>query len=128
MTPINRRVAVWTTRTVGTMACAYVFAMISLFGLPEALHESFGGAAINPLPMVSWLSQNFLQLVLLSIIMVGQDVQASTAEERSKRQFAAVMETVTDIREVLKDVQALVDEDGTVIELLNKIDSRLAPK
>ena len=56
------------TRMVGTMICAVIFLAISLISLPAAIasHDAF--------VIVSWLSQSFLQLELLPIIMVGQRV------------------------------------------------------
>lgn len=61
----------WITRKVGTMWCAVIFFMLSLISLPAALatHDAF--------VIVSWISQSFLQLVLLPIIMVGQRVVTS---------------------------------------------------
>ena len=66
----NAKVALVITRSVGTMACAYLFALLALISLPDAIKA--GRPAI-----ISWIAQTFLQLVLLSIIMVGQSVQAS---------------------------------------------------
>jgi hypothetical protein len=77
----NAKVAVLITRGVGTMVCAYVFAGIALISLPDALKA--GRPAI-----ISWIAQTFLQLVLLSIIMVGQSVQAATSDARGAKEFA----------------------------------------
>lgn len=71
MRGFNERLAVLITRGVSTMWCAYVFAALAFSSLPSAL------ASHNPTVIVQWVSQTFLQLVLLSVIMVGQSVQAS---------------------------------------------------
>ena len=63
-------------RGVGTMWCAYVFAALSLVALPQAIK---GGS----LTIVQWISQTFLQLILLSIIMVGQQVISAASDERA---------------------------------------------
>lgn len=76
----NSRLALLITRGVGSMYCAYIFAAIALVSLPEALRA--GTAAI-----VSWIAQTFLQLVLLSIILVGQDVQSKAADKRSEQTY-----------------------------------------
>lgn len=76
----NSRVAVIITRAVGSMWCAYIFAAFDLISLPDALRS--GTAAI-----ISWVAQTFLQLVLLSIIMVGQDVQAKASDARAAKTF-----------------------------------------
>ncbi len=104
----NAKFAVLITRGVGTMACAYVFGAIALISLPEALKA--GTAAI-----ISWIAQTFLQLVLLSIIMVGQSVQAAASDARAEKEFAdteIVMDrldehTAGGIRAVLDRIDAL---------------------
>ncbi len=74
----NRGVALWVTEKVGTMSCAYAFAVIALISLPEALSSE------DPLEIVSWIAQTFLQLVLLSIIIVGQNIQSEIAEQQAQ--------------------------------------------
>jgi hypothetical protein len=77
---INTRVALWVTRVVGSMWCAYAFGIMDLFSLPDAIR---GGAAT----LIAWIAQTFLQLVLLSIIMVGQNVQADAADKRAEATY-----------------------------------------
>jgi len=69
----NTAFALKITAAVGSMWCAYIFAALALFGLPSAIHAGTGG-------VVQWIAQTFLQLVLLSIIIVGQNVQAAAAD------------------------------------------------
>jgi hypothetical protein len=73
---VNAKIAVFLTNIVGSMWCAYAFAILALIGLPAALRP--GGEGI-----ISWIAQTFLQLVLLSVIMVGQNVQGEASDERS---------------------------------------------
>ena len=80
---VNAKVAVLLTRLVGTMWCAYVFAAIALISLPDAIK---GGKST----LISWIAQTFLQLVLLSVIMVGQAVQSAAADARAAQTFADV--------------------------------------
>jgi hypothetical protein len=61
---LNQWLAVKITRAIGTMWCAYVFAVLAAYGFPY--HN------ITPPTVIQWVSQEFLQLVLLSVIMVGQ--------------------------------------------------------
>jgi hypothetical protein len=98
----NAKVALVITRSVGTMACAYVFAVIALISLPAAI--SSGQVII----IVAWIAQTFLQLVLLSIIMVGQSVQSAASDARAAKQFTDT-ETILDRLDVhtaggIKDV------------------------
>jgi hypothetical protein len=76
----NTAVAILVTRVVGSMWCAYAFAVFDLISLPDAVRA--GTAAV-----VSWVAQTFLQLVLLSVIMVGQNVQAAAADKRAEATF-----------------------------------------
>jgi hypothetical protein len=105
----NAKLALVITRSVGTMACAYVFAVIALISLPAAL--SSGQVII----IVAWIAQTFLQLVLLSIIMVGQTVQSAASDSRAAKEFADT-ETILDrldvttaggIKDVLDAIHAL---------------------
>ena len=77
---INAKIAVFLTNIVGSMWCAYVFAIIALIGLPPALKP--GGEGI-----IAWIAQTFLQLVLLSVIMVGQNVQSVASDLRSQHTY-----------------------------------------
>lgn len=91
----NGRLAKFITEKVGTMWCAYLFAILALVALPSAIK---GGA----LSMVQWVSQTFLQLVLLSIIMVGQQVIGAASDERS-------INTYNDAEAVLHEAQQIQD-------------------
>lgn len=79
----NEWLALKITRMVGTMWCAYLFALIACISLPSALTTG------DPIVIVSWIAQTFLQLVLLSIIMVGQQVQAKSLEQKINETHAA---------------------------------------
>lgn len=76
----NAKLAVVITKGVGTMWCAYLFTAIALVGLPAALRP--GGEGI-----VAWIAQTFIQLVLLSIIIVGQNVQAAASDKRAESTY-----------------------------------------
>ncbi len=73
---INNYLAVRITDAVGTMWCAYAFAALALVSLPAAVQ---GGVA----PFIQWLAQTFIQLVLLSIIIVGQKVAGEASDKRA---------------------------------------------
>lgn len=111
---LNAKVAVLLTRLVGTMWCAYLFAAIALVSLPDAIK---GGRST----LVSWIAQTFLQLVLLSVIMVGQSVQSTAADARAAQTFADVeriidaldTKTAGGLQEVLAAVNVLGKEGGT---------------
>ncbi|MGO9321275.1 MAG: hypothetical protein ACLQBY_10810 [Solirubrobacteraceae bacterium] len=84
----NAKFAVLITRLVGTMWCAYVFTVIALLGLGPALKPGGEG-------LVAWIAQTFLQLVLLSVIMVGQNVQSLASDARAANTYKDA-ETILD--------------------------------
>ena len=86
----NTKVALIITTVVGSMWCAYAFALFDLISLPEAIR---GGVST----IVSWVAQTFLQLVLLSIIMVGQNVQAAAADKRAEATFHDASATLHEV-------------------------------
>ncbi len=77
----NMRVAVLITKSVGTMWAAYLFLVISLVSFPQALAAFLKGDTVTG---VAWLSQSFLQLVLLPIIIVGQNVISAAQDARAE--------------------------------------------
>ena len=103
----NGRLAGLITQGVGTMWCAYAFAALALVALPQAIH---GGS----LTIVQWVSQTFLQLTLLSIIMVGQHVLGEASDKRA-------INTYADAEAILKEaqqIQAHLAVQDTVLEVL----------
>ena len=81
----NRRIAERITAAVGTMWAAYAFAAIALISLPAAIRSG------DTLTMVDWVAQTFLQLVLLSIIMVGQQRSAERVSKEIDETHAAAL-------------------------------------
>ena len=71
------------TEGVATMWCAYIFVGVTLISLPKAIQSG------DTLVIISWLAQTFLQLVLLSIIMVGQKSQSQSLENTINETHAA---------------------------------------
>ncbi len=74
---LNAWLAVKITTAVGSMWCAYTFMLLALVSLPSAIQSG------NKVIIVSWVSQTFLQLVLLSVIIVGQKIQAAASDLRA---------------------------------------------
>lgn len=99
------------TAAVGSMWCAYVFAAITLFGFPSAIREGLGG-------VVQWIAQTFLQLVVLSIIIVGQNVQAAGSDERAQDIYQAA-EAV--LHEALQIQEHLLTQDRELERLITTL-------
>jgi hypothetical protein len=89
----NTDVAILVTKAVGSMWCAYAFALFDLISLPDAVHA-------GPSAVVTWVAQTFLQLVLLSVIMVGQNVQAAAADKRAEATFHDASATLHEVANV----------------------------
>ena len=102
----NGRIAMLITNAVGTMWCAYLFAILALISLPEAI--SSGTSAL-----IAWIAQTFLQLVLLSVIMVGQKVAAAASDKQALQTYKdaeAILEIQDELHKLLKENNALTEE------------------
>lgn len=102
----NSRLAVKITNVVGTMWCAYAFAALALISFPAAVRA--GTAAL-----VAWFAQTFLQLVLLSIIMVGQKVASAKSDmqlEQTYKDAEALLEINDDMHKLVKQNVQLTEQ------------------
>jgi hypothetical protein len=90
------------------MYCAYVFSLIALVALPAAIEQG------SPTVLVNWLSSNFLQLVLLPIIMVGQNVISTAQDARAE----ADHETLTALHQMNKQQLEILEGQSRILELL----------
>jgi hypothetical protein len=113
----NTWLAVKITTVVGSMWCAYAFAVLAFISLPAAL------ASRDPIVIVAWIAQTFLQLVLLPIIIVGQNVQAAATEARAE----ADHETLTAIHTLTAEVHAINERQTRILELLEQRTEQLPP-
>ena len=118
------RFGVLVTGAVSSMWCAIAFGCLALISLPDAIRN---GRAST----VAWLAQTFLQLVLLSIIMVGQEVQAAKLEQRDAETHETVMASHREIidshheaHETLQQQNAVLsNQDSLLEEIYNAIKS-----
>jgi hypothetical protein len=117
----NTELAAKITSGVATMWCAYAFAAIALISLPAALKTG------NLITIVAWVAQTFLQLVLLSIIMVGQNAASASVEKKitethtaslgefelakearflNQQEIIELKQIASDIHRVIKDIES----------------------
>jgi len=102
----NGWLALTITNGVGTMWCAYAFAVLALISLPDAIKA--GTAAL-----IAWIAQTFLQLVLLSIIMVGQKVAAAASDKQALQTYKdaeALLEISAELHKLLTANTELTEE------------------
>jgi hypothetical protein len=106
----NTQVAVKVTKSVGSMWCAYVFALIAIISLPSAIQSG------NSIIIIGWIAQTFLQLVLLPIIIVGQNVQAAASDARAESDH----ETLISIHTLTSEVHTIAEQQTKMLEILEK--------
>ncbi|HET7465890.1 MAG TPA: hypothetical protein VFL29_04440 [Candidatus Dormibacteraeota bacterium] len=114
----NARLAVRITKAVGTMWAAYVFFLIALVSFPQALDALLHG---NTLVGVNWLSQSFLQLVLLPIIIVGQNVISASQDARAEADHLTLTALHTmNVRqlEMLEQQAKILEQEHAILEML----------
>ncbi len=111
----NDRVGLLVTRGVGTMWAAYVFLGLTLVSLPAAI------ASGSVLVMVSWLAQTFLQLVLLPIIIVGQNIQAAASDERAKATYDDATAILHEVKQIQKHLLA---QDAALESMIKDLASK----
>jgi len=77
----NSSLGLGITIVVGSMWAAYAFTLLALISLPSAIKSH------DAIIIVAWIAQTFLQLVLLPIIIVGQNIQAAAADKRAEQTY-----------------------------------------
>jgi hypothetical protein len=100
------------TAIVGTMWCAYAFTALALVSLPAALGTG------QLIVIIAWIAQTFLQLVLLSVIIVGQNLAAAASDKRAE---ATYLDAEAVLHEALQIQQHLLEQDKVLEELISKL-------
>ena len=113
----NGKVAVVVTTVVGTMWCAYAFAVLALVALPSAIKSG------DPLQLVQWISQTFIQLVLLSVIMVGQNISARASDKRAEMTYKDAEATFHEAEQIQAHLKAQDDALNTLLDKLQKLEA-----
>ena len=84
----------------------------SLVALPAALSSG------SVLDIVQWISQTFIQLVMLSVIMVGQNIIGQAADRRSEMTYKDADATFHEAEQIQ---QHLAAQDAALNQLLSKV-------
>ncbi len=111
---LNARFGLKITLVVGTMWAAYAFTILALFALPSAIKQ-------GTYFVVVWLSSSFLQLVLLPIIIVGQNIQAAAADKRSEDTYKDAEAVLREAEEIQKHLLAQDEVITSIMERLEKL-------
>jgi len=120
----NAWLAIKITNGVGTMLCAYIFGLVALVSLPAAIQSG------QLIVIISWIAQTFLQLVLLSIIIVGQNIAATASDKRAESTYQDADATLHEASEIQKHLlaqdSALSDLTDTMRTLTEQMASLVA--
>lgn len=121
----NNALAVKITNGVGSMWSAYIFALLSFTSLPAIL-VTIDGNLRNSFPhwmittsmitLIAWISQNFLQLVLLPVIMVGQNVIQGQQDAKAE----ADHKTLTYLANLQDEQMTLLENQAKSLTLLQQ--------
>jgi len=117
----NRHVGTAITDAVATMWCAYLFAIIALISLPQAIQESFTPSGFKALPIITWVAQTFLQLVLLAVILFGQNLLSEKADARAEATFRNTKDAEARLATILQGIQSVDDTNARLEEQNNQI-------
>ncbi len=113
---LNAKFGLKVTLIVGTMWAAYLFTILALFALPSAIHQ-------GTYYVIVWLSSSFLQLVLLPIIIVGQNIQAAAADKRSEDTYKDAEAVLKEAEEIQKHLEA---QDEAITSIVTRLESLVA--
>jgi hypothetical protein len=109
---LNGRIALTLTTVVGTMWCAYAFGLLALTVVPQAIQ---GGL----LTTIQWVSQTFIQLVMLSVIMVGQNILGRASDKRADMTYKDAEATFHEAMQIQAHLKA---QDEAINVLLDKVE------
>lgn len=113
----NSWLAVLITKNVGTMWCAYVFAVIGIVSLVGAITGNLTLTLI-----AGGISSYFLQLVLLPVIIVGQNVISTSQDARAEADHITLTTLhAMNVRqlEMLEQQHQILEQQQQILELLN---------
>ena len=114
----NDKIALALTTGVGTMWCAYAFTVLALLVLPDAIR---GGM----LTFIQWVSQTFIQLVMLSVIMVGQNLLGKASDQRADLTYKDADATFHEAEQIQAHLKEQDDAMNTILERLERLEAAL---
>jgi hypothetical protein len=128
----NKRLAVMITKGVGSMTCAYIFALIALMSLPAILTQAFSLTCFphwlisaSLISLVAWLSSYFLQLILLPVIQMGSNILGEASDARAGKTFDDT-ESILDKLDI-HTAGGLAEVVAAIKELEARIDAKAKP-
>ena len=114
----NDKFAVLLTNAVGTMWCAYAFAILSLLVVKDA----FKGGLLT---FIQWVSQTFIQLVMLSVIMVGQNIMSKSSDKRADLTYKDADATFHEAKQIQMHLKEQDNALNDMIDRLEKLEAQI---
>ena len=121
----NNKLALIITKAIGTMWSAYIFSVLALVSLPAVLvlahivpSSTFPNWLISTglIALVAWVAQTFLQLVLLPVIIVGQNLIQNQNDAKAEVDHHTLTYLANLQEEQMKELQGIKD----ILEELKK--------
>jgi hypothetical protein len=106
----NDKLAVWIGTHVGSMYCFYLFNVIAFLSFKSAIDTH------NLVPIINWVSSNWIQLVLLPAIMVAQNVAQEATDAKSEVDHT----TLTYLANLQDEQMAELESQSKILEFLKK--------
>ncbi len=120
------RIALVITTAIGTMYAVYVFAVFMAAWMLFQVIE--GKTAFDPYPFAFLLFMgNIVQLLLMPLIMVGQNLQGRHTEARADEEFMTTQKTFADMETTMRHLDAQDAELLRQTAMLRAIVERLLP-
>lgn len=106
----NQKFAVWIGTHVGSMYCFYLFNVIALLSVKAAFETH------NLVPIVNWVSSNWIQLILLPAIMVAQNVAQAATDAKADTDH----KTLTYLANLQDEQMTELKNQGVILDFLKK--------
>jgi uncharacterized membrane protein len=118
---INQRIAIRVTTVVGTM---WAFYFLALWMLSWMSWQGSGKFTLirDPYPFAFLLFLgNIVQLLLMPLIMVGQNVQSAHADARAEADFEVNQKAEAEIEKLLEGLRQI---DERTLEIVQRLEAR----
>lgn len=104
------KLALYITGKVGTMG--FFYACLALVTIPLVFNST--------LPVVQYISSGYLQLILLPLILVGQNLASRHSELRAEHDYETNVKAEKEIEAILLHLEK---QDETMLTILRKIEA-----
>ena len=94
----------------------HIVVMLALLVVPQAVS---GGL----LTLIQWVSQTFIQLVMLSVIMVGQNILSRVSDKRADETYQDAEATLHEAQQIQDHLKAQDDAIGTLLDKIARLEA-----